>query len=313
MSADQEVESVEMHPQAQGLLAAMAEAGAPPLYELPLEDARAVAAGISELIGPGPEVATVREITIPRSAGDIPARVYEPVPDPPATVVYYHGGGWVIGSVDDWDAVCRAIAVESGCRVVSVEYRLAPEHPFPAGHQDAYDAFVWVAENLAGGKPVIVAGDSAGGNLAAATAIRARDEGGPPIALQVLVYPVVDHDFTTGSYEQYRAAGLILNEAEMHWFLDHYLPNRADRDDPRFAVLHAADHSGLPPAYVLIAELDPLRDEGLAYAAKLEAAGVPVTVRRYEDQIHAFFGMVNIMESANQAVAEVAEAIRAAG
>ena len=303
---------MDMHPQAQGLLAAMAEAGAPPLYELSLEDARAVTGGIAELIGPGPELASVLDIEIPGGAGGIPARVYEPVPDPPATVVYYHGGGWVIGSVDDWDAVCRTIAAESGARVVSVDYRLAPEHRFPAAADDAYDAFVWVSENLAHGGAVVVAGDSAGGNLAAVTAIRARDESGPAIALQVLVYPVVDHDFSTSSYDQHGEGGLILNRAEMVWFWDHYLPDPAERSHPHAAPLHASDHSGLPPAYVLVAEYDPLRDESLAYAAKLEAAGVPVEVRRFDDQIHAFFGMVNIMESADTAVAEIGTAIRAA-
>jgi acetyl esterase len=303
---------VTMHPQAQGLLAAMAEAGAPPLYELSLEDARAVTGGIKELIGRGPDIATVRDIVIPVGAGDIGARVYEPVTDPPGTVVYYHGGGWVIGSADDFDAVCRVLAATSGCRVVSVDYRLAPEHPFPAAADDAYDAFVWVARNLAGSGATIVAGDSAGGNLAAVTALRSRDEDGPEIALQVLVYPVVDHDFTTGSYDEYADAGLILNHGEMVWFWDLYAPDPAERSHPHASPLHAVDHSGLPPAYVVVAEFDPLRDEVLAYAAKLEAAGVPVVVSRHDDQIHGFFGMVNIMDSANTAVADVASAIRAA-
>ena len=159
---------------------------------------------------------------------------------------------------------------------------------------------------------MIVAGDSAGGNLAAVTALRARDEDGPEIALQVLVYPVVDHDFSTGSYQEYADAGLMLNRAEMEWFWDHYAPDTAQRSHPHASPLRAADHSRLPAAYVLIAEFDPLRDEGLAYAAKLEAAGVPVTVRRFDDQIHAFFGMVNMMDSADTAVSEIAAAIRAA-
>jgi acetyl esterase len=306
------VTGAEMHPQAQGLLAAMAEAGGPPLYEMSLADARAVTGMVSELIGPGPAVATVGDIAIPgRGGGAIGARVYEPVDDPPATVVYYHGGGWVIGSVEDWDAVCRAIAVESGCRVVSVDYRLAPEHPFPAAVEDAYDSFIWVAENLSGNGATIVAGDSAGGNLAAVTALRARDESGPEIALQVLVYPVVDNDASAASFEQYADAGLILNGAEMAWFWELYLPDPADRSHPHVAPQRASDHADLPPAYVLVAEFDPLRDQVLAYAATLEAAGVPVTVRYFDDQIHAFFGMVNIMESADMAVAEVGAAIRA--
>jgi acetyl esterase len=235
-----------MHPQAQGLLAAMAEEGAPPLYELPLEQAKAVTSVIAELIGPGPDVASVRDIEIPVAAGAVPARVYEPVAVPPGTIVYYHGGGWVIGCVDDWDAVCRTLAVQSGCRVVSVEYRLAPEHRFPAAADDSYDSFLWVAHNLAEGRPVIVAGDSAGGNLAAVVALRARDEGGPPIALQVLVYPVVDHDFTKASYEQHGAGGLILNTVEMEWFWDHYAPDVATRSHPHASPLLATDHSKLP-------------------------------------------------------------------
>jgi acetyl esterase len=301
---------VEMHPQAQALLAGIAEQGGPPLYELSVEEARAVPAAIGEMIGPGPEVATVRDITIPGRGGDIPARVYEPVADPPATVVYYHGGGWVIGSLDDFDAVCRTLAAESGCRVVSVDYRLAPEHRFPAAAEDAFDSFLWISKNLAAGKPVVVAGDSAGGNLAAVTALRARDEGGPPIALQVLVYPVVDHDMTTPSYEQFSDDGLLLNRAAMVWFWDHYCPDESARAHPHASPLRAADHSNLPPALVVIADYDPLRDEGLAYAAKLEAAGVPVTIDRHEDQIHIFFTMVNVMESAGKAIAEVSEEIR---
>jgi acetyl esterase len=303
---------MEMHPQTQALLAARAEEGDPSITELPLADARAVTGAVAELIGPGPAVASVREIRIPVGAGTTVARVYEPVADPPGTVVYYHGGGWVIGSIDDWDAVTRALAVESTCRVVSVEYRLAPEHRFPAAADDAYDAFLWIAENLGGDAPVVVAGDSAGGNLAAVVSLRARDEDGSPIALQVLVYPVVDHDFTRPSYGEHGGGGLILNTVEMEWFWDQYAPDVATRDHPHASPLRAADHSGLPPAYVLVAEFDPLRDEALAYAAALADAGVVVTVRRFDDQIHAFWGMVNVLESADTAVAEVGAAIRIA-
>jgi acetyl esterase len=300
-----------MHPQAAGLLAGLAESGDPPLAAMSVEEARQVPAAIKAMIGPGPDVATVRDIEIPGRAGPIPARVYEPVEDAPSTIVYYHGGGWVVGTADEWDAVCRVLAVESGSRVVNVDYRLAPEHRFPAAADDAYDAFVWVAENLAGRGAVVVAGDSAGGNLATVTALRARDEGGPEIALQVLVYPVVDHNFTRGSFEQHGGGGMILNTAEMHWFWDHYAPDASARAHPHASPMLAADLSGLPPAYVIVAEFDPLRDEIDAYAAKLEAAGVPVTVTRFDDQIHGFFSLVNMMESAHEAVAGVADAIRA--
>jgi acetyl esterase len=301
-----------MHPQAQDFLAAMAEAGTPPLHELTVEDARGGAGALIELIGPGPEIAHVAEIEIPVTAGSIAARVYQPSADPAGTIAYYHGGGWVLGSLDVCDAVCRALALESGCRLVSVDYRLAPEHPFPTAPDDSYDALLWIAENLAGGSPLVVAGDSAGGNLAAVVALRARDEDGPPIALQVLIYPVVDHDMTTDSYEQYAEEQLFLNRLGMTWFWDHYLPVVAERSHPHASPLRAADHSGLPPAYVLVVEYDPLRDEGLAYAEKLEAAGVPVTLRRFDDQIHGFFMFVNLMESADAAVAEAGAAIHAA-
>jgi acetyl esterase/lipase len=303
---------VEMHPQAQEFLAGLAAEEAPPLHELSVEEARALPGIVAEMIGSGPGIANVRDIEIPVASGTVPARVYDPVEDPPGTVVYFHGGGWVFGTLDDWDAVCRALAVESECRLVSVHYRLAPEHRFPAAADDAYDAFVWAAENLGAGGKTVVAGDSAGGNLSAVVALRARDEGGPEIALQVLVYPVVDHDFTTGSYLEHGESALLLDKAGMMWFWGHYAPDVEVRSHPHASPLRAADHSGLPPAHVVIAEFDPLRDEGLEYAAKLEAAGVPVTVRRYDDQIHGFFGMINMMESADTAVAEAGAAIRAA-
>jgi acetyl esterase len=286
--------------------------GEPPIHQRSIEDARAAPGMLAELFGTGPEVASVRDIAIPGPGGDIDARVYEPEADPPGTIVYYHGGGWVIGTLDAWDAACRLLAVESGCRLVSVDYRLAPEHPFPAAADDAYAALAWVAGNLAAGKPLVVAGDSAGGNLAAVAALRARDEGGPSIALQVLVYPVTDHDFTTDSYTQYGEAPLFLGKDSMAWFWAQYVPNEAERAAPHASPLRASDHSGLPAAYVVIAEYDPLRDDGLAYADKLEAAGVPVSVRLYDDQMHAFFTMVNLMDAANAAVAEAGQAIRSA-
>ncbi len=235
--------------------------------------------------------------------------MYEPGPDPAGTVVYYHGGGWVIGCVDEWDAACRALAVAAGARVVSVDYRLAPEHCFPAATDDAFAALVWAAEQYPG-SAIVVGGDSAGGNLAAVAALRARDAGGPEIALQVLVYPVVDCDLTRPSYAEHTDTKLILNTPEMAWFWDHYVPNEAEREHPYASPIRASTLAGLPPAYIVIAQHDPLRDEGLAYAAALKAANVPVTVARYDDQIHAFFTLVNLMESADRAVAEAGAAIR---
>ena len=301
-----------LHHQAQRFLDAIAAQGGPPLYELSVEDARGIPAALAEVVGPGPEVAQVRDVAIPGPAGEIPARVYEPSADPPGTVVYYHGGGWVFGTLDESDALCRELAVDSGCRLVSVDYRLAPEHRFPAAVDDAYAALVWVAEKLADGRPVVVAGDSAGGNLSAVVALRARDLGGPRIALQLLVYPVTDCDLTRSSYEQYGDAGLLLGRREMEWFWDHYAPDPADRLTAEASPLRAGDHSRLPPAYFVIAEHDPLRDEGLAYAEKLRASGVPVTVAHYHDQPHVFFSLLNVVDSANEAVAAAGQAISSA-
>jgi acetyl esterase len=301
-----------INPQAQQILDGKAASGAPPLWEVTPEEGRAGVAANVALIGPGPAVASVRDIVIPGQAGGIPARVYSPVPDAPGVVVYYHGGGWVLGSPDLWDASVRALTVASGCDVVSVDYRLAPEHVFPAAVDDAYDALVWTAESLANGRPLVVAGDSAGGNLAAVSALRARGAGGPSLALQVLVYPVTDYDLDRKSYHQYDGTEFIVNRRDMAWFWDQYTPDHAARANPYASPLRASDLSGLPPAYVVTAEHDPLRDEGFAYADRLRAAKVPVEHRHYGTQIHGFFTFVNLLDDGDKAVAEAGAAIRAA-
>jgi acetyl esterase len=301
-----------INPQAQQILDGKAAAGGPPLWEQTPEEARAVVTANNALIGAGPFVASVRDVVIPGQAGGIPARVYSPAPDAPGVVVYYHGGGWVFGSVDDWDASVRALTVASGCDVVSVDYRLAPEHVFPAAVDDAYDALVWAAGTLADGRPLVVAGDSAGGNLATVCALRARDTGGPSLALQLLVYPVTDHDLDRKSYQQYDGTELVLNRRDMAWFWEHYAPDPAARANPYASPLRATDLSGLPPAYIVTAEHDPLRDEVFAYADRLRAAGVPVEHRHYPEEIHAFFTFVNLLDDADKAVAEAGAAIRAA-
>ena len=208
---------ISVHPQAQQVLDGKAASGAPPLWELTPDEARAGVEASNAMIPAGPDVESVRDIVIPSQAGGMPARVYSPSSSAPGLVVYYHGGGWVLGSLDGWDASMRSLAIASGCDVVSVDYRLAPEHVFPAAADDAYDALVWAASRagLAYGRPVVVAGDSAGGNLAAVTALRARDFGGPPIALQVLVYPVVDCDLDRRSYREYDGDEFILNRRDM--------------------------------------------------------------------------------------------------
>ena len=305
---------VSVHPQAQQILDGKAASGAPPLWELTPDEARAGVEANNAVIPAGPDLESVRDIVIPSQAGGMPARVYSPSESAPGLVVYYHGGGWVVGSVDGWDSSVRALAVASGCDVVSVDYRLAPEHIFPAAADDAYDALVWASSpsGLAQGRPVVVAGDSAGGNLAAVSALRARDSGGPPIALQVLVYPVVDYDLDRRSYREYDGDELIVNRRDMIWFWDHYAPDPGTRVNPYASPLRASSLSGLPPVYLVTAELDPLREEGFAYADRLRAARVPVDHRHFGSQIHGFFTFTGMLDDADKAVAEAGSAIRAA-
>jgi len=313
-----------VHPQAQQVLDGKAASGVPPLWELTPSEGRAVVEANGVIIGAGPDVASVRDITIPSQAGGMPARVYSPTASgsasgsgsasAPGVVVYYHGGGWVVGSVNSWDACCRLLAVSSGCDVVSVDYRLAPEHVFPAATDDAFSALEWVAspEGLAAGRPIVVAGDSAGGNLALVTALRARDAGGPALAMQLLVYPVADSDLDRKSYHEYDGDEFIVNRGDMVWFWNHYAPDPAVRLNPYASPLRAGDLTELPPAYVITAEHDPLRDEGFECAERLRAARVPVEHRHFGSQIHGFFTFVNLLDDADRAVADAGEAIRAA-
>jgi acetyl esterase len=307
--------SASVHPQAQQVLNDKAAAGVPPLWELSPGEARAgVAANLAGCVPAGPALASVRDIVIPSRAGGMPARVYSPSASAPGVVVFFHGGGWVLGSVDAWDASVRVLAAKSGCDVVSVDYRLAPEHVFPAAADDAYDALTWVTgeSGLAAGRPVVLAGDSAGGNLAAVTALRARDSGGPAVALQVLVYPVVDCDLERRSYRDYDGHELILNRRDMAWFWDRYAPDPAARVNPYASPLRATDLSGLPPAYVVTAEHDPLRDEGFDYADRLRAARVAVEHRHFGSQIHGFFSYAAVLDDADKLLADAGHAIRSA-
>jgi acetyl esterase len=260
-------------------------------------------------------VIEVVDLTIPGSDGEIPLRLYTPPgPRPLPVLVYFHGGGWVTGDLDVTDSFCRIIAEWTPCLVVSVNYRHAPEDPFPAAMNDAYDAAAWVAANIATrqGDPsrIGVSGSSAGGNLAAAVALRARDEGGPRLVLQHLVYPVLDSGMGTGSYLD-NDEGYSLTAEAMRWYWDVYVPNADDRKNPYASPTHAADLSGLPPAYIQTAEYDPLRDEGEAYAASLEAAGIPIVVKRYDGLIHGFMSNHNEFDAAKLALIESATQLRA--
>ena len=258
------------------------------------------------------EVAAVDDLTV----GTIPLRVYRPrdASGPVPTLLWLHGGGWVLGSLDGYDRTCRRLTASAGCVTVSVDYRLAPEHPFPAGLDDCVAALRWVVEHVdsLGGRPdaVVVGGDSAGGNLTAAAMLRARDEGVGPVALQLLVYPVTDFDVTRPSFVA-DPDGYLLTPATMRWFHDQYV-TAEQRTDGYAAPLRAASLVGLPPAHVIVAGHDPLHDEGVAYAHRLAAAGVPTTLSSYPGQFHGFVLMTRFLADARRAHAELADAIRRA-
>ena len=273
----------------------MAEGDGKPIHESTPEEARALGTMLAELAGPAPEMERVEEHTLEGPNGKATLRILVPIENPRGVLVYYHGGGWVIGSIDESDTVARKLAERTSCAVVLVEYRLAPEHRYPTAVDDSYAALEWVGKHLsdiAGQEvPLVVAGDSAGGNLAAIMAIRARDRGGPPISLQVLVYPATDCDFDRPSYTDPENQ-LLLTRDGMIWFWDHYLPESSRRTEPDASPLHTENLSGLPPAVILIAEHDVLRDEGEAYAARLQDANVPTDLKRYLGQAHGFFTLL---------------------
>ena len=281
------------------------------------QQARArIRAGAAAAAGPKQAAPEVSDLTIPGPAGPIPARFYEPpgmgLEERPL-IVYFHGGGWTIGDLDTSDSVCRFLALEVPATVLSVDYRLAPEHPFPAAVEDALAAYRWAAEDNArlgvdAGR-IAVAGDSAGGNLAAAVSLLARDDGGTSPAMQALIYPVAEAGGEQRSRDEF-AKGFLLSKADMDWFERHYLPPGTDQSDPRVSVLRATDLAGLPPAYVATAGFDPLRDEGEAYAARMREAGVRVALRRHPGLIHGFANLTAVSRSARAAMLELAGALR---
>lgn len=301
-----------LNPSYDDMLRQLAALDGPSLAEVPVEVGREMFRAM-QAQAPEIEVAAVTDIR----AGGVPARVYRPHGDGPFPVVMmFHGGGWVIGDLETADSQSREVCRGAGAVVISVDYRLAPEHRFPAAAEDCYSATKWAAEYVGGhdgdAGSLAVVGDSAGGNLAAVVAQMARDRGGPRIAFQLLVYPVTDGvNFDTASYRD-NAEGYLLTAEAMHWFWDHYVPSPDDRRNPYASPLLASDLSALPPALVMTAEYDPLRDEGEAYGRALTKAGVDAEVVRYDGFIHGFFAHTRTVDATRGAMADACAALRRA-
>ncbi len=295
------------------LIADLAAGDAKRVHEMTVAEVRALSAALTETaVGQGPELVTARDAHIRVSGGRIPVRIQSAVEEPRAVIVFFHGGGWVAGGIDDYDRFSRELAVRTECLVVSVGYRLAPEYRFPTPVDDAWTALQWVAariEELAGSAvPLLVAGDSSGGNLAAAVARRALEQRGPELALQILVYPVLDCDVDTLSYTD-PANQLIANREGMIWFWDHYVPDTAARQHPDASPLQTVFLTGIADAVVITAEHDILRDEGELYAMRLIQAGVRVEHHRFLGQMHGFMGMIGLLPGAEDGWAYVAETV----
>lgn len=305
-----------LHPDAVRLMDLVRASGRPAFETMsPIEARAAYAAGRVVLQLPPDDVAETRDFTIPGPGGPLPVRLHRGLGADGSGpgLLYLHGGGWVFGSIDSHDGICRRLANLAQCRVLAVDYRLAPEHPFPAALDDAVAAMAWMAANAAGlgidPARIAVGGDSAGGNLAAVLALMGRDRTAPAAAFQLLFYPAVDMAMATASYAR-MTDGVPLTAASMRYFIDHYAPNMDDRLDWRASPLHAASLAGTPPALVLTVGQDPLADEGRAYAARLEADGVRVTALHLADQVHGMLNMGRILGGADPVLQFAAATLR---
>ncbi|MGC8639394.1 MAG: alpha/beta hydrolase [Isosphaeraceae bacterium] len=309
---------MELDPQVKDFLDRLAQAQLPPIQEQTVAQARAQMNMSTQFLGSLPRVAGVENRRIPSPGGEIRIRIIKPEGAEQGALpvlVYFHGGGWVLGNLESHEGVCRAIANAAGLIVVVADYRLAPEHAFPAAAEDAHAAAAWVVAHAAefGGDParVAVGGDSAGGNLAAVACLMARDRGGPHLAFQLLIYPITDFNLHNASYRQF-AEGYFLTRGEMAWYWEHYVPKLDDRWHPHASPCQATDKTGLPPAFVITAGFDVLRDEGEHYAGQLQAAGVHVKIRRYEGMIHSFIRRYPFFDQGKAAIEEIGRELRQA-
>lgn len=305
-----------LDPQVQKFLQQLDQMGLPSLPSLEPAQARELTAQLRGRILGSQAVASV-ERTLPGAVGDIPVRIYTSEGSTTKPVlVYFHGGGWVLGDLDVADSICCSFALEAECVVVSVDYRLAPEHKFPAAVEDAYAVTSWVAENAQAfngdSDRIAVGGDSAGGNLAAVVCLMARDKGKPSLVYQLLIYPVTKYGFDTQSYREYGQGGFGLTKDEMVWFWHHYLSSVADGQHPYASPLLAPSLGKLPPACIITAEYDVLRDEAEAYAMRLQTAGVPVQLLRYDGMIHNFVGLAPVLDQGRQTLFNIAAQLRIA-
>jgi acetyl esterase len=305
-----------LDPQAQKVVDALAALNLKPIKDSTPAEARESMRTRTAALGPFEEVAAVADHRVPVTGGEIMVRVYRPAGvSPHPVLVFYHGGGWVIGDLYTHDGICRSIVNAAGCAVAAVDYRLAPEFKYPTPVEDSYAGLLWVVANATrlGLDParVAVGGDSAGGNLAAVMALLARDRRGPRLLLQVLVYPVTNHDFGTVSYRE-NATGYVLGTEDMRWFWRHYLAREEQGREPQASPLLAKSLANLPPALVITAGCDPLRDEGEAYAGRLRDAGVAVTLTQYPGMFHGFLRMTRILDQSRVLLDEMAAALRKA-